>query len=90
MGDFWKKISAALISIYDGISGIITLVAAVAFAICTVGMMASKNQKTVEEFKAWRTRVMITWVVFAMLGVFVTFGTELTDGMGLTSDQLYS
>lgn len=80
--DFFDRITEALQKLYSGISGIITLVAAVAIAICTIGMMAGKNQKTVEEFKAWRTRVMITWIVFAMLGILVTFGTELTVDMG--------
>lgn len=85
---FWSKITTSLKSIYNGIAGVITIVAAVAVAICTVGMMASKNQRTVEEFKAWRTRVFISWIVFSMLGVLVTFGTELTDGMGLKENQL--
>lgn len=78
----FDKISAALKRVYTGISGMVTLVAAVAVAICTVGMMASKNQRTVEEFKAWRTRVFITWIVFFMLGAIVTFGEDLVSGMG--------
>lgn len=82
MDTFWSRITTSLKGVYNGIAGIITLVAAVAVAICTVGMMASKNQKTVEEFKAWRTRVFISWIVFSMLGILVTFGTELTAGMG--------
>ena len=82
--DFFGRISIALKSIYTGISGIFTLVAAVAVAICSVGMLASKNQKTVEEFKSWRTRVIVTWLIFNMLGIFVSFGQELTSDMGYT------
>lgn len=78
----FDKISDALKRVYNGISGIITLVAAVAVAICTVGMMAAKNQRTVEEFKAWRSRVFISWIVFFMLGALVNFGTDLVSGMG--------
>lgn len=88
--DFFGRITTALQSVYKGVSGIITLVAAVAIAICTVGMMAGKNQKTVEEFKAWRTRVMITWIVFAMLGILVQFGSELTGGMGFDMNKDYT
>lgn len=67
--------------IYEGIAGIITLVAALGFAICSIGMIIGKNQKTVEEFKAWRTRIMITWVVFFMLGVIVSLGKSITADM---------
>lgn len=77
----FDQIKTALVKVYNGISGIITLVAAVAIAVCTVGIMASKNQRTVEEFSAWRKRIMIAWVVFFMLGAIVNFGTSLTDGM---------
>lgn len=77
----FSKISDALKRVYNGISGIITLVAAVAVAICTVGMMAAKNQRTVEEFKAWRSRVFISWIVFFMLGAIVNFGEDLVQGM---------
>lgn len=77
----FTKISDALKRVYNGISGIITLVAAVAVAICTVGMMAAKNQRTVEEFKAWRSRVFISWIVFFMLGAIVNFGEDLVQGM---------
>lgn len=78
----FDPIAGALQKVYGGISGIMTLIAAVVIAICTVGMMASKNQRTVEEFKMWRNRIMISWVVFFMLGAIVNFGTELTSGMG--------
>lgn len=67
--------------IYNGIAGIITLVAALGFAICSIGMIIGRNQKTVEEFKAWRTRIMITWAVFFMLGVIVSLGESITSGM---------
>ena len=77
----FQKFSAALKSVYSGISGIVTVAAAVAVGICSLGMILAKNQKTVEEFKAWRTRVFITWIVFFMLGAIVTFGEELTSGM---------
>lgn len=86
--DFWGKIAKALLGIYNGIASIITIVAAVAVAICTVGMIASKNQRTVEEFKAWRTRVFISWLVFFMLGVLVTLGTDVTEGLNLDSSLL--
>lgn len=90
MSSFWTQITNALMNLYNGIAGIITIVAAVAIAICTIGMMAAKNQKTVEEFKSWRTRVMQSWVVFFMLGIIVRFGKDLTAGMGLTSGDLHS
>lgn len=80
MNDIFQRIKQALGTIYTSISGIITIVAAVVFAICTIGMMAGKNQKTVEEFKTWRTRIITTWVVFFLLGAFVQLGDALTDG----------
>ena len=81
----FDQITDALKKVYSGISGIVTLVAAVAIAVCTVGMMAAKNQRTVEEFSSWRKRIMITWVVFFMLGALVNFGKSLTAGMEFTA-----
>lgn len=78
----FQQFSKPLKDIYSGVSGIATLIAAVGFAICSVGMMASKNQRTVEEFKTWRTRIMITWVVLMMLGVIVNLGESITKDMG--------
>lgn len=86
----FDQIRTALIRVYNELAGMITIVAAVAIAVCTIGMMACKNQRTVDEFKAWRTRIMITWVVFFMLGAIVNFGGELVKGMKLTSDQIVS
>lgn len=82
IGGVFNKFKTPLQQIYNGIKGIATLVAAVGFAICSVGMMASKNQRTVEEFKAWRTRIMITWLVLMMLGVIVNLGESITNDMG--------
>ena len=80
-------VCAKLGQIYSQISGIITIVAAVFVAICSIGIMMSKNQRTVEEFTMWRKRIFITWIVFFCLGALVKFGTELTEGMAYTVGQ---
>ena len=81
VADFFSRISGPLSEIYLGIASIISLLAAVGFGICSLGMVIGKNQKTVEEFKAWRTRILITWVVFFMLGVILKLGQTITNGM---------
>lgn len=71
-----------LVSVYDGIGSIFTLACVVILVICLVGMMVSKNGKAVEEFRAWRNRVIISWVVFNCLGSFITYGSEITKSLG--------
>ena len=88
MTEFFTKIRTPLMEAYNGIAGIITLVAAVFIGICSIGMMVAKNQRTVEEFKAWRTRALITWVIFFMLGTILRLGQGITSGMSLTSSDL--
>lgn len=71
-------------SVYAGIGSIFTLACVVILVICLVGMMASKNGKAVEEFRAWRNRVIISWVIFNCLGSFITYGKEITGSLGWT------
>lgn len=58
--------------IYSTVGGVITFLAMTVVAICVIGMMVSKNQKTVEEFRAWRNRVLTGWIVFNCLGLIST------------------
>ena len=76
----FDRIKDVLKTLYSEVSGIITLLAAVGFAVCSIGMIAGKNQKTVEEFKTWRTRIITTWIVFFMLGALLQLGEEITAG----------
>ena len=86
--EIFARVRDVLAGLYSDISGIITLLAAVGFAICSIGMIAGKNQKTVEEFKTWRTRIITTWIVFFMLGALVQLGEELTNGFNFDASTV--
>lgn len=77
----FKDAARILTSVYDSIGSIFTLVCVVILVICLIGMMVSKNGKTVEEFRAWRNRVIISWVIFNCLGSFIKYGQEITKGL---------
>ena len=70
-------------SIYGTLSGFITPLAIVCFAICLVGMLVSNNQKTVETFKAWRNRILIAWVIFMSLGTLSNVMEDVIEAGGL-------
>ena len=70
-------------NVYTQISGFITILAIVCFAICLVGMMVSNNQKTVETFRAWRNRILISWLIFSCLGTLSKGLTEWLKGAEL-------
>ena len=70
-------------NVYTQISGFITILAIVCFAICLVGMMVSNNQKTVETFRAWRNRILISWLIFSCLGTLSNGLLEWLDESGL-------
>lgn len=80
MGQIGQAISNLCTSIYDQIGGFITILAIVCFSICLVGMMVSNNQKTVETFRSWRNRILISWLIFSCLGTLSSGLSEwLTD-----------
>ncbi|MEE0993064.1 MAG: hypothetical protein UH542_08810 [Bacteroidales bacterium] len=79
MATIGNAIGSLCSAIYGQISGFITILAIVCFSICLVGMMVSNNQKTVETFRAWRNRILISWLIFSCLG---TLSNGLLEWLG--------
>lgn len=55
---------SALNAITDAINPVVTALAALCFTICLIGMLFSKNQKAVEEYKTWLKRILVCYFVF--------------------------
>ena len=59
-------------SITKQVGPILTALAMLCFIVCLIGMLFSKNQKTVEEYKTWMKRIAVCY--FAYLAIDVIFG----------------
>ena len=67
-------------TIYNGVNGIFNIICVVMLLICIIGTLVSKNQRAVDEFKAWRNRIVWGFVIFNCLGLFIGYGEELFSG----------
>lgn len=63
-GDGFGWVSSIAKKVESELSAPITALVTVAVIICLAGMMFSKNQKTVEEFKSWFKRIVICYILF--------------------------
>lgn len=78
--DIFQAATDILKDVYGKINGGITLLCVVFISICLIGMTISKNQKTVDEFRAWGKRIAWAWVIFFTLGSIVQYlQTVLVD-----------
>lgn len=73
MDNIFVAVRSILAGVYSEISGIITLLCVVFLSICLIGMAVCKNQKTVDEFRAWRNRIAWAWVIFNLLGSIIAY-----------------
>lgn len=70
-----------LTTIYNGLNGIVSLLAVVICAWCFCIKMFSKNPRSIEEATQWMKRVIIAWLCFQLLGLFVNIGNSVVNDM---------
>jgi len=90
IGQLFDTAKSFLEDIYEGLAGIITLLAVVIVGWCFCVKMFSKNPRSIEEASQWIKRVAIAWACFMLLGLFVSVGKNITDDMkgnGVSNDS---
>lgn len=79
----WLK--TAINSLYTELKGIVTALMILCTIICLCGMLFSKNQKTVEEYKSWFKRIIVCYVIYILLGTITnTISSLFTNKQGIT------
>ena len=81
--DIFQAATDILKDVYGKINGGITLLCVVFITICLIGMTISKNQKTVDEFRAWGKRIAWAWVIFFTLAP--SFSIWRNSGLTISS-----
>lgn len=78
--DMWTKATQIMKDVYGKIVAISTIAAVVTAAVALLLMNFSKNNRTVEESRAWLKRIAISWVILNGLGFIMAYVTPLFAG----------
>ena len=79
--DIWTKAHELIVSIYNSIVGISTVLAALMSAISVLGAKMSNNQHKVDQAWDWLRRIWIAWAIINGIGAFIAWVTPLFDGL---------
>lgn len=78
-------VETAIETLYTDLGGIVTALMILCTIICLAGMLFSKNQKNVEEYKSWFKRIIVCYVIYLCLGSITSgISTILKDQKGLS------
>ena len=78
--NIWDKANVMFKDVYDNIVKISTGGMVVVVAIATFLTMFSKNGRTVDEARSWRTRAIIAWAIINGLGFVMAYLIPLFQG----------
>jgi uncharacterized membrane protein YozB (DUF420 family) len=76
----WEKASEIMKDVYTQILTISTIAAIVTASVALLMMNFSKNNKTVDESRAWLKRIIITWAILNGLGFIMAYITPFFTG----------
>ena len=76
----WTKASEIMKDVYSQVLGISTIAAIVTASIALLLMNFSKTGKTVDEYRAWLKRIIITWAILNSLGFIMAYVTPFFQG----------
>lgn len=71
--DVWDKATEIMKDVYNQILGISTIAAIVTAATALLLMNFSRNNRTVDESRAWLKRIIITWAILNGLGFIMAY-----------------
>ena len=80
ISSLFTTLTNAVKAVYNGLKGIILIVGCAVIVYCLVLRMISKNPRSVDEATQWIKRVLITMVIFFVLGWIV----DLIASIGTT------
>ena len=76
----WTKASDIMKDVYSQVLTISTIAAVVTAAIALLMMNFSKNERNVQESRAWLKRIIITWAILNSLGFIMSYVTPFFTG----------
>ena len=71
--DVWDKATEIMKDVYNQILGISTIAAIVTAATALLLMNFSRNNRTVDESRAWLKRIIVTWAILNGLGFIMAY-----------------
>ena len=78
--DMWTKATQIMKDVYGKIVAISTIAAVVTAAVALLLMNFSKNNRTVDESRAWLKRIIISWAILNGLGFIMAYVTLFFAG----------
>ena len=90
INSLFSMLTHALKALYKGLRGIILIVGSVVIVYCLVLRMVSKNPRSVDEATQWIKRVLITMVVFFVLGWVIDIIGSVGTTVGSNTAQPWS
>ena len=78
--DMWTKATQIMKDVYGKIVAISTIAAVVTAAVALLLMNFSKNNRTVDESRAWLKRIIISWAILNGLGFIMAYVTPFFAG----------
>ena len=78
--DIWSKAKEIMMDVYNQVLLISTVAAIVTASIALLMMNFSKSGKTVDESRAWRKRLVITWAILNSLGFIMSYIVPFFEG----------
>ena len=76
----WTKASDIMKNVYSQVLTVSTIAAVVTAAIALLMMNFSKNERNVQESRAWLKRIIITWAILNSLGFIMSYVTPFFAG----------
>lgn len=83
-----KTLSDLFKDVFNAVKGALTVVCIAIIAICLLLRIISKDPRKVEEATAWAKRVVITWGIFMILGLLVSFMSDFGGDHGVQDSDL--
>ena len=83
--DMWTVANRIIIDVYNNITGISTVLAALMTTVCVVGMKLSNNQQKVDQSVDWLKRIWIAWAIINGIGAFLAYVRPLLTGLNTIS-----
>ena len=79
--DIWTKAREIIISVYNKIAGISTVLAALMSTVAVIGAKLSNNQHKVDQAWDWLRRIWVAWAIINGIGAFIAYIQPFFEGL---------
>ena len=81
VNDLWTVAKTIIVDVYNGISGISTVLAGCMSAVAVIGAKMSNTQQKSDQAWDWLKRIWIAWAIINGIGAFIAYIVPLFDGL---------